>query len=182
VAAHRRRRGALRCPAKGHTLCARVRATSALAPFCGPQLRVFERHWLPAAYSQDGHGGRSESCEHSQRRGTYPSPVLSHPNAKWTTFPSWLKTVTRVNVECLSFSVSQCAGSLGLLRSKCGTKILRCSARFCVPDCAHSTARNETTAGSERPIKVAEKETVAPTRRRHTGRRAGVAAGERRKR
>jgi hypothetical protein len=30
--------------------------------------------------------------------------------------------------------------------------------------------------------KVAEKETVAPTRRRHTGGRAGVAAGERRKR
>jgi cell envelope opacity-associated protein A len=35
---------------------------------------------------------------------------------------------------------------------------------------------------SERPKKVAEKEPEAPTRRRHTGGRTGVAAGERRKR
>ena len=42
-------------------------------------------------------------------------------------------------------------------------------------------ARNENQLPVARDQKVSEYETVAPTRRRHPGGRAGVAAGERRK-
>jgi hypothetical protein len=76
------------------------------------------------------------------------------------------------------FSVSQCAWSLGLLTIQNGTKILR---EVLCPECAHPTTRNENQLPVARDQKVSENETVAPMRRRHTGGRAGVSAGERRK-
>jgi hypothetical protein len=48
--------------------------------------------------------------------------------------------------------------------------------------CAECVRANENQLPVARDQKVSENETVAPTRRRHTGGRAGVAAGERLKR
>ena len=77
-----------------------------------------------------------------------------------------------------SVSVSQCAGSSGLLTIQKRDKNPTLNREVL---CAKMRARNENQLPVARDQKVSENETVAPTRRRHPGGRAGVAAGERRK-
>ena len=75
-------------------------------------------------------------------------------------------------------SVSQCAGSSGLLTIQKRDKNPTLNREVL---CAKMRARNENQLPVARDQKVSENETVAPTRRRHPGGRADVAAGERRK-
>jgi hypothetical protein len=114
--------------ARGRT---RARKTERVAT-CGAAARAAVVAYLRVAVvgkRESTGGARSQSCSRGGR-GSRMLPTRARDNGGH-------RFCTRIQVPVSAdVSVSHCAGSLGLLRSKCGTKILRYSARFCVSNCA----------------------------------------------